>query len=142
MRLAKIFAFVLSFVMLFFSAPVMADTITAPTLRIIEKAAITGGKLSVNTTTTSLPATTVIRSAQLLLPAGETGTINKIQISGPNGLEFGCQNIKVQDGVNLIKACGGPAVLQAGGSITYIAEGSGFTPEENTNITVVLSDEF
>ncbi|MBD2165252.1 hypothetical protein H6G04_12680 [Calothrix membranacea FACHB-236] len=142
MRLAKVFAFVLSFLMLFFNAPVIADTITSPTLRIIETDQVTGGKLSVNTTTKSLPATTVIRSAKLFLPAGETGTINKIQITGPNGLAFGCQNIKVQDGVDLIKACGGPAVLQAGGQITYIAEGSGFAPEENTKITVVLSDEF
>ncbi|WP_146195789.1 hypothetical protein [Nostoc commune] len=136
-------AFALSFVIFCFSTSAIAAPSTSPTLIITEKAQITGGKFSIDTTTpTPLPATTVIRSAKLFLPAGETGTINKIKITGSNGLEFGCQDIKVKDGVDLIKACGGPAVLNAGGAITYVAEGSGFAPELNTSLTVVLSDNF
>ncbi|HYX15533.1 MAG TPA: hypothetical protein VE944_14415 [Nostoc sp.] len=140
---AKILAFALSFLIFCFSTAAIAAPSTLATLIITEKAQITGGKFSIDTTTPSpLPATTVIRSAKLFLPAGETGTINKIKITSPNGLQFGCQDIKVKDGVDLIKACGGPAVLKAGGAITYVAEGSGFAPELNTSLTVVLSDDF
>ncbi|ACC83391.1 hypothetical protein [Nostoc punctiforme] len=142
MRLTKILAFALSFLIFCFSTEAIAAPSTPPTLIITEKATITGGKFSIDTTTPPLPATTVIRSAKLFLPAGETGTINKIKITGPNGLEFGCQDIKVKNGVDLIKACGGPAVLEAGGAITYVAEGSGFAPKLNTKLKVVLSDEF
>lgn len=141
MRLTKILAFALSFLVFYFSTSAIAAPSTLATLIITEKATITGGKLSIDTTH-PLPATTVIRSAKLSLPAGETGTINKIKITSPNGLEFGCQDIQVKDGVDLIKACGGPAVLEAGGAITYVAEGSGFAPKLNTNLTVVLSDDF
>lgn len=142
MRLTKILAFALSFLVFCFSTEVIAAPSTLATLIITEKAPITEGKFSIDTTTTPLPDKTVIRSAKLFLPAGETGTINKIKITGPNGLEFGCQDIKVKNGVDLIKACGGPAVLEAGGAITYVAEGSGFAPKLNTKIKVVLSDDF
>ena len=143
MRLTKILAFALSFLVFCFSTEAIAAPSTLATLIITEKAPITEGKFSIDTKTpTPLPDKTVIRSAKLFLPAGETGTINKIQITGSNGLEFGCQDIKVKNGVNLIKACGGPAVLEAGGVITYVAEGSGFAPKLNTNLTVVLSDDF
>ncbi|MEH1855458.1 MAG: hypothetical protein V7L11_28205 [Nostoc sp.] len=139
---AKILAFALSFIIFCFTTEAIAAPSTFATLIITEKAPITGGNFSINTTTTPLPATTVIRSAKLSLAAGETGTIKKIKITGPNGLEFGCQDIKVKNGVDLIKACGGPAVLEAGGAITYVAEGSSFAPKLNTNLTVVLSDDF
>ncbi|MEA5622077.1 hypothetical protein [Nostoc sp. UHCC 0251] len=140
---AKILAFALSFLIFCFSTTAIAAPSTLATLIITEKAQITGGKFSIDTTTPNpLPTTAVIRSAKLFLPIGETGTINKIKITSPNGLQFGCQDIKVKDGVDLIKACGGPAVLKAGGAITYAAEGSGFAPELNTNLTVVLSDDF
>ena len=139
---AKILAFALSFLIFCFTTGAMAVPNTFATLIITEKAPITGGKFSINTTTTPLPAKTVIRSAKISLAAGETGTINKIKITGPNGLEFGCQDIQVKNGVDLIKACGGPAVLEAGGAITYVAEGSSFSPKLNTNLTVVLSDGF
>ena len=139
---AKILAFALSFIIFCFTTGAIAAPSTFATLIITEKAPITGGKFSINTTTTPLPAKTVIRSAKISLAAGETGTINKIKITGPNGLEFGCQDIQVKNGVDLIKACGGPAVLEAGGAITYVAEGSGFATKPNTNLTVVLSDDF
>ncbi|WP_335118922.1 hypothetical protein [Nostoc sp.] len=141
MRLTKILAFALSFLVFCFSTEAIAAPSTLATLIITEKAPITEGKFSIDTTT-PLPEKTVIRSAKLFLPAGETGTINKIKITGPNGLEFGCQDIKVKNGVDLIKACGGPAVLEAGGAITYVAEGSGFAPKLNTKLKVVLSDDF
>jgi hypothetical protein len=139
---AKILAFALSFLILCFTTTAMAVPNTLATLIITEKAQISGGKFSIDTTTPALPATTVIRSAKLFLEPGETGTINNIKITGPNGVQFGCQNIKVQNGVNLIKACGGPAVLETGSPITYVAEGSDFAPKLNTEITVVLSDDF
>lgn len=139
---AKILAFALSLLVLCFTTTAMAVPNTFATLIITEKAQITDGKFSIDTTTQPLPAKTVVRSAKLFLPSGETGTINKIRITGPNGVEFGCQDIKVKDGVDLIKACGGPAVLEAGGAITYVAEGSDFAPKLNTNIKVVLSDDF
>ena len=142
MRLTKILAFALSFLVFCFSTEAIAAPSTLATLIITEKAPITEGKFSIDTTTDPLPDKTVIRSAKLFLPAGETGTINKIKITGPNGLEFGCQDIKVKNGIDLIKACGGPAVLEAGGAITYVAEGSGFAPKLNTKLKVVLSDDF
>lgn len=139
---AKILALALSFLILCFTTAATAVPNTFATLIITEKAQIISGKFSIDTTTQPLPAKTVIRSAKLSLPPGETGTINKIKITGPNGVEFGCQDIKVKDGVDLIKACGGTAVLEAGGPITYIAEGSSFAPQLNTEIQVVLSDDF
>lgn len=142
MCLATILAFALSFLVFCFPRSAMAIPSTFATLIITEEAQISEGKFSINTTTIPLPSKTVVRSAKLFLPIDETGTINKIQITGPNGLEFGCQDIKVKDGVDLIKACGGPAALEAGGAINYVAEGSDFGPELNTKVKVVLSDDF
>ncbi|MEH2160898.1 MAG: hypothetical protein V7K38_07585 [Nostoc sp.] len=139
---AKVLAFALSLFIFCFPTAAMAVPNTLATLIITEAATIDGGKFSINTTTNPLPAKTVIRSAKLFLAAGETGTINKIKITGPNGLEFGCQDIRVKDGVDLIKACGGPAVLEPGGALTYVAEGSGFAPKLKTKLKVVLSDDF
>ncbi|WP_334814130.1 hypothetical protein [Nostoc sp.] len=119
----------------------MAIPSTFATLSITEEAQISAGNFSINKTI-PLQSKTVVRSAKLFLPIGETGTINKIQITGPNGLEFGCQDIKVKDGVDLIKACGGPGALEGGGEINYVAEGSDFEPELNTKLKVVLSDDF
>lgn len=135
----KILTFALSFIIFCFSISV-PNAFAA--LRIAQVARITGGELSVNVNAPSLPAKTVIRSAKLYLDDGETGTINKIQITGSNGIEFGCQDIKVKNGINLIKACGGPAVLETGGTLSYLAKGSGFGPEPDTDLVVVLSDDF
>jgi hypothetical protein len=139
---AKILAFALSLLIFCFNSAAIALPNTLATVLITENAQIIGGKLSVNTTTPSLPATTVIRSAKLFLAKGETGIINKIKITDGNGLAFGCQDIKVKDGIDLIKACGGPAVLEAAGPLTYVAEGSNFAPKLNTRIKVVLTDDF
>ncbi|GAA6621768.1 hypothetical protein [Scytonema sp. NUACC26] len=120
----------------------MASPSAFATLIITEQAPIIGGKFSIDTTTDSLPSTTVIRSAKLFLAPEETGTINKIKITGANGIQFGCQDIKVKNGVDLIKACGGPAVLEVGGAINYVAEGNNFEPQLDSKIKVVLSDDF
>ncbi|MEH2243671.1 MAG: hypothetical protein V7K85_13320 [Nostoc sp.] len=141
MYLATILAFTLSFLVFCFPRSAMAIPSTFATLSITEEAQISAGNFSINKTI-PLQSKTVVRSAKLFLPIGETGTINKIQITGPNGLEFGCQDIKVKDGVDLIKACGGPGALEGGGEINYVAEGSDFEPELNTKLKVVLSDDF
>ncbi|BAZ31040.1 hypothetical protein NIES4074_35100 [Cylindrospermum sp. NIES-4074] len=91
---------------------------------------------------TSVPAPITVRSAVLSLPAGETGTINSIAITGPDGVrEFGCVNTKVQNGTDLVKACGGPAALKAGPT-TYAAQGSNFSPILKTKFCVNLSTDF
>ncbi len=73
-----------------------------------------------------------------LPPGGESGLIEKILISGPDGkIEYGCQNNPVATGVDLIRVCGGPAYLLKGPT-TYTAKGSGFGPELNTTLTVDL----
>ena len=80
-----------------------------------------------------------VRSAVVSLkPANETGTIEKIVITGPDGeREFGCPNLKVEDGIDLIESCGGPAVLKAGDT-SYIAKGSGFDPNSEVILSVNL----
>lgn len=92
------------------------------------------------------PAFTV-RSAIVSLPDGETGDLESIIIIGPNGeREFGCGSkeypIKVENGTDLIPACGGPAVLKAGDT-TYEAKGSNFGPMGNFDtFSVTLCDDF
>lgn len=81
-----------------------------------------------------------IASAVVTLPAGETGLINSIAISGPDGQrEFGCENLKVTNGTDLIKSCGGPAYLAAG-KTTYMAQGSNFQPQGDVKFSVTLSE--
>ena len=85
-----------------------------------------------------------VRSAIVSLPEGESGNIDEIIITGPEGQrEFGCFNIKgVKNGTNLISDCGGPAVLKAGKTV-YKAKGSGFDPESNvTDFSIKLCDTF
>jgi hypothetical protein len=66
-----------------------------------------------------------------LEPPDQTGTIDAIVITRPNGKrEFACAGLKVQNGTDLIKSCGGPAVLETG-ETTYVAMGSGFAPNPN-----------
>lgn len=142
MRLAKIFAFALSFLILCFPTAAMARMpATANLLDEIEKSIpVQNGEFSVNMKA-PVPSST-IRSAIVSLPPGETGRVNKIVITGPNEQrEYGCQNITVQNGTDLIKACGGPAVLLAGETI-YQAEGSDFSPNPNVQFSVTLTSKF
>jgi hypothetical protein len=136
MRLAKIWALALSFLMLCFPAVAMAAT-GSFTEAVEESIMITGGSFNVNLPG-PVPMPITIRSAVVSLPPGETGTVNQIVITGPDGKrEFGCQNIKVQNGTDLIKECGGSAVLQAGKTI-YEAQGSDFGPNPDVLFSIDL----
>ena len=126
----------------FFVSPVaMADTMTAADARIpvIPKMLqVKDGGFSYTSEPKDIPGDIRIGSAIISLPKGESGTIDLIKITGPNGqLEYGCMNIRVANGVDLIKACGGPAYLDAGSTI-YEAIGSGFAPNPNTTLEVDL----
>ncbi len=79
-----------------------------------------------------------IQEAIISLPAGESGTIDSIEIIGPNNKrEFGCKNLDVVNGTDLIKSCGGPAYLEKGQTI-YKASGSNFAPNANTTLKIGL----
>ena len=72
-----------------------------------------------------------------LKPANETGTIDKILITGPHGTEFSCNNQKIKNGVDLVKSCGQEAPLRLEpGETTYTAMGSGFTADATTLLEV------
>lgn len=100
---------------------------------------ITGGEFSVNVPNIEVPKDLRVSSAIVSLPNGETGTIDEIIITGPNGeREFGCVNVKVQNGTDLIKSCGGVAYLKAG-KTTYQAKGSNFNPQNSVELGIDLS---
>lgn len=124
----------------------MADSSTLlKTLQgaISEQIEITGGGFSISPPLeTAVPQPITIRSAVVSLPEGETGTLEKIIITGPTGeREFGCFNIKIQNGTDLIKSCGGPAVLEAGKTL-YEAQGNHFAPDLDTTFSVSLTSDF
>ncbi len=145
--LVKFFAFTLALFILFSSNVAIASQIPTPFPLKID---ISGGTFSVDTKEIDSPLTdkVVVRRAILSLPSDQKGTINSIQITAPTvakpegGLIFGCNNIKVKDGTDLIKACGGPAELLPGGKLRYKAEGSGFDPNETVSFEVKLYDDF
>ncbi len=137
----------LSFLILCFPTAAMA----APTVKIDgnmveikESVEISGGRFNI-----FLPVfvkrPVVIDSAKVSLPDGGTGRLNYIDILGPmtygdmtrGGREFGCDNINVKDGTDLIQVCGGPAFLNRGPGL-YEADGSGFGPNPNTTLRVTL----
>lgn len=113
-------------------------------------AKISGGTFMVDTKEVDSPLKekVVVRRAILTLPPNQTGTIDGIIITAPTtaqpdgGIVFGCVNTKVQNGIDLIKACGGPAELLPGGKLRYQAKGSGFDPNENITLKVELYDDF
>jgi hypothetical protein len=136
MRLAKIFAFALSFLMFCFPTAAMAATNTF-TDAVEECVPIQGGGFSVNVSGL-VPSPQTIRAAVVLLPDGETGTVDNIVITGPDGqLEFGCKDIEIQNGIDLIQRCGGPANLKQG-STSYEAKGSDFAPNPMTSFCINL----
>lgn len=96
------------------------------------------GSFDVSVTGTLIEDTRIASAIISLPPGGETGVIEEIIITGPDGkIEYGCQNKPVATGSDLIRECGGPAYL-LGGSTTYRAKGSGFKPELDTTLTVDL----
>ena len=140
-RASKIMTVILALWMFCWTPTAMA---ASNPMHIMEKLTINGKDLDyTRTADNDPPVTTTIRSAKVTLsPPNATGTLETIMITGPEGLEFGCSNIKVKNGIDLIKACGGPATLKAGGSTTYKVTGKEFGPESQTIITVDLSDDF
>ncbi len=122
----KILAITVACLVGFFSLPAIAQATCIPEGPV----QITNGSFSyINTE--PVPKYIKVRSATVEgLPPGETGTIDEIIITGPNGKrEYGCSGINnVEDGTDLVQSCGGPAVLKAG-STTYEAKGSNFQPQ-------------
>jgi hypothetical protein len=91
---------------------------------------INNGSFQVDTGIKCLGQPKVIRSAIVsVIPENAVGSIDSIIITGANGKrEFGCTPSKVKQGTNLIRACGGPAVLESG-DVRYEAKGSNFGSE-------------
>ena len=70
-----------------------------------------------------------------LSPSDQTGTIEKIRITGPDGeKELECDNQKIKDGDDLVELCVKPSVHLKQGNTKYEASVSGFEP--NTRLQV------
>ncbi|MEH2011978.1 hypothetical protein [Nostoc sp.] len=138
MCLAKVLAFALSFVLLCLPTAAMAAT-DSFFEGVEESIDIKGGTFVVDKPNGKVPEPTRISSAVVSLkPPNETGTINWIKITGPDKqVEFQCSGIAVQNNTDLIKACGGPAILQPG-LTTYQAGGSNFGPDTSSTLSVDL----
>ncbi|WP_156481641.1 hypothetical protein [Anabaena sp. 4-3] len=140
------FAFALSCLMFCFPTGAMADSCSPGAYPIggspFKTIKIQGGSFEVATPVACLTERRVIRAVTVSLkPETATGSIDTIVITGPGGKrEFGCVDQKVKNGTNLIKACGGTAVLEPGDTI-YSAKGSGFGSEP-VNLQVNFSDNF
>lgn len=138
MRLAKVLAFTLSFLIFCFSTAAMAATDTFTEV-VQESVQFTNGMFNVNKTG-DVSSKTTITSAVVSLSGSENGTIDSIEIIGPNGeTEFSCKHIKVSNGTNLITNCGKGKANLAKGSTTYVAAGSGFNPNTSGTLKVNLS---
>lgn len=119
-----------------FSSNSLAASQTTDIKDIWEKVKVENGNFSVKDIH-PIPSVRV-EKAIIDLPQNEKGTIDNLSIIGPdNQIEFGCQNIDVVNGTDLIKACGGPANLKAG-ETTYKASGSNFRPESDTVLKIDL----
>ena len=100
---------------------------------------VKNGEFSFKNSEIMIPSSMRVQKAIISLPVGESGTIDSIEIIGPNNKrEFGCKNIDVVNGTDLIKSCGGPAYLEEG-KTTYKASGSNFKPDTNTSLKITLS---
>ena len=149
-RLGKIFVLALSVLIFISSTPVMATVIPVP---FPLTANVKNGNFTVVPRNAPNPLTgkLVVRRAILILPDGEVGTIKSIKITGERKDDstiqnlFGCVNVNVKNGTDLIKACGGPAELLGMDQLKdlrYQAEGTGFGPNPNVKFEVVLFDDF
>jgi hypothetical protein len=130
--------------MLFFLAPVASARVMSPLeMSAIERvfnAEVKDGTFTVDVT---FPVDNRLRvgAAVISLPENETGTIDSIIITGPNGdRELGCEGLKVENGTDLIQSCGGPAYLEIG-ETRYQAQGSNFQPNPDVNLEVKLAAE-
>lgn len=125
----------------FADAPAMAGM-----QAIVQKVPIKDGKFTA-TAETIIPEPPVgvpvkpIRIEQALVSLTpdslKEGVVRSIKITGPKGVEFGCVNLKVQDGTDLIKSCGGPALLEPGKTL-YEASGDDFGPDGFGEFSIIL----
>jgi hypothetical protein len=137
-RTASILVITLIFSVCLF-APVAMAAMGMPAIDSLFKSVlIKEGKFSFSRDNINVPSDIRIGKAIVSLPPGETGKIDEISIVGPAGKIFGCRNIKIKNGTDLIIACGGPAYLKAG-STTYKAIGSNFQPKSSVKFGVELS---
>lgn len=119
-----------------FAPSAMAET--GSSINHLKSIPIEGGSFKVNPVKLIDTQKTIRSAVVSLVPADETGTIDAIVITGPNGKrEFGCAGLKVENGIDLIKSCGGPAVLESG-QTSYMAMGSGFGPSSKARLSVDL----
>lgn len=136
---------IFSFLTFFSPIPAMADSgfsMTQSEDAIRFEISIKDGGFGVDVPASVPEPSLTVRSAIVSLPAGESGTIQSIIITGPDGArEFGCSNIKIKDGTDLIKACGGPAVLKPG-TTRYQANGKDFIPNPDVPFGISLSTNF
>ena len=137
---AKVLAFTVLLVISCFPTAAMAISLpkAGDFLGLPQSVPIVDGSFDVSVTGTLKEDTRIGSAVISLPPGGETGVIEQIIITGPDGkIEYGCQNQPVTTGSNLIQECGGPAYLLKG-STTYTAKGAGFDPELDTTLTVDL----
>ncbi len=149
MLLAKMFALAISLLVFCFPTVAMADTASCTSTDTVKHPGtpfrmitINNGSFKVDTGVKCLNKPRTIRAAIVsLFPATATGSIDKLVITDPQGNpEFGCEPRKVVQGTDLIGACGGPAVLEAG-DIRYEAQGSGFG-EGEVHLGITFSSDF
>lgn len=137
---AKVLAFTLLLVISCFPTAAMALSLPRADdfLGLPRSVSIVDGKFDVSVTGRLIEDTRIGSAVISLPPDSETGEIEEIIITGPDGkIEYGCKNLPAKTGVNLILECGGPAYLLQG-STTYRAKGFGFKPESETTLTVDL----
>jgi hypothetical protein len=146
--LSRFLSFVVSillFVVVLGPRPAIADGVGPESMaamqEMMESVSIQGGTFTVAKHLEIPPLPKPIRIAHAIVSLSpETmnrGLVKSIKITGPNGIEFGCVNLKVEPGVDLIKSCGGPALLESGPTI-YEANGIDFGPEQNGTFSVDL----
>lgn len=136
---SKFLGITLVFSLFFFSQSAFAAMEMPEIDSIFRNVSIRGGEFSVDLTV-PIPSKALIGKALVSLPDGETGTIDEIAITGANGKIFGCKNLKVQNGTDLIKSCGGKAFLIPGDT-RYQAKGSNFQPSPDVEFSVELFPE-
>jgi hypothetical protein len=137
---AKVLAFTVLLVILCLPTNAMALSLpkVGDFLGLPQSVPIVDGSFDVSVTGTLKEDTRIGSAVISLPPSGETGIIEEIIISGPDGkIEYGCQNEPVTTGTDLIMQCGGPAYLIQG-ETTYRAKGSGFEPESKATLTINL----
>jgi len=151
-RIISLFTVAIAIVASFFFqsvSPVFADTEPMAAMQgIVEKVDVKDGAFgpfSVSTTIPPIPSGKPLRIGSALVSLSpdtmKEGVVKSIKITRKavdgDVIEFGCVNLKVSQGTDLIKSCGGPALL-ASGETTYEAAGANFGPELNGSFSIQL----